>query len=99
MNRLSQVVSTALFFDHRLVNDPGCGVIGLGQFGRGVAFVVSDVQIRLGPVVRHENLAVLKGTHCARIHIDIRIQLLQSDPKTSSLEQASDGRGCQSFPE
>ena len=97
LNCLPQVVSTTFSFDHRLVDEAGRGVIGLGQFGRREAFVVAQVQIRFRPVIRYENLTVLKGTHRTRIHIDIGIQLLQSDPKTSSLEQASNGSGCQSF--
>ena len=62
---LSQVVAAALLGDDLLVDAPGGEIVGLGQAGVGEAFVMAQVQVRLGAVVGDEDLAVLeRGSWC-----------------------------------
>ena len=49
--------------------------------------VVAEVEVRLGPVLRDEDLAVLVGVHRPRVHVDVGVELLEHDPKAAALEQ------------
>ena len=57
------------------------------------ALVVPQIQIRLGSVVRHEDLSVLHRVHGARIDIDIGVKFLHGDPIAPGLQKAAQG-GC-----
>ena len=54
------------------------------------ALVVPQVQIRLSAVVGYVDLAVLIRAHRARIHVDVRIELLQRHLVAVVLEQTTD---------
>ncbi len=41
--------------------------------------VVSEVQVGLGAVVQHEDLAVLERVHRAGVDVDVRVELLDRD--------------------
>jgi hypothetical protein len=49
--------------------------------------VVPDVEVGLGSVVGHEDLAVLERVHRARIHVEIGIELLHHDPETRAVRR------------
>jgi hypothetical protein len=40
---------------------------------------------------------MLKGVHCSRINIDIRVEFLEGDGQAAAFKKGTDGRGCQSF--
>ena len=61
--------------------------------------VVPDVQVGLGAVVGHEDLAVLEGVHRARIHIEIGIQLLHRHAESARPQEMSEARGGQPLAE
>ena len=94
---LSQVFSPALLFQHIPV------YLSRGQIGKLVqilvdkAFVMSQIQVRLRAVLRHEHLSMLIGTHGTRIDIDIRIQLLRRDLKPSCLQESTQRSRRDSF--
>ena len=46
----------------------------------GEALVVAEVEVGLGAVVGHEDLAVLVRAHRAGIHVDVRVELHVGDP-------------------
>ena len=60
---------------------------------------MADVQVRLGPVIGHEHLAVLEGVHRAGVDIEVGIELLHRDPQAAELEQPAEARGSQPFAE
>ena len=55
--------------------------------------VVAEVQVRLGAVVQHEDLAVLERVHRAGIDVDVGIELLVGDPQAAGLEESAEGGG------
>ena len=63
------------------------------------ALVVADVEVGLGPVLRHEHLAVLERAHRPRVDVEVRIELLQLDAQTARLEQPAERRGDDSLPQ
>ena len=63
------------------------------------ALVVADVEIGLGAVLGHEDLAVLERAHRARVDVDVRIELLDLDAQAARLEQAAERRGGDALPE
>src|SRR4029450_13641685 len=56
------------------------------------ALRVTEVQVRLRPVLRYEDLAVLVRIHRPRVHVDVRIELLEYDPVTPALEEHAQRR-------
>ena len=65
----------------------------------GEALVVSEVEVRLRPVVRHEHLAVLVRAHRAGVDVEIGVELAQPDRVSARLEKRSEGRRSQAFSE
>ena len=53
---------------------------------------MAQVQVRLGAVVGDEYLAVLIGAHCPRVHIDIGIKFLKSNPQAPLLQEPAKRR-------
>jgi len=88
----AQVVAAALLADHRFVDlARGDGVLAR-EAGMDEALVVAQVQVGLGAVVGHIDLAVLEGTHGARIHVDVRIELHHGDRKATRFQNGSQRR-------
>ncbi len=56
-----------------------------------------DVEVGLGAIVGHKDLAVLERVHRARVDIEIRVELLHADPQPAHLQQAAKTRGGQSL--
>jgi hypothetical protein len=58
---------------------------------------VTKIEIGLCPIAGHENLAMLIRRHCARINIDVRIELCQRYANSARLQQATHRGGCNAF--
>ena len=54
------------------------------------AFVVTQVQIGLGAVVRHEHLAVLIRAHGSGIDVDVRVELQDGDAQPTVFHERTD---------
>src|SRR5437870_8988226 len=91
LDRLAEVVAAALFFDHSQIDSARGPVVFTRGAHRREALVVAEIEVRLGAVVSDEHLAMLKWRHRAGIDVDVRIELLESDPEPSGLEQSADG--------
>ena len=97
LNCSTEVFAAAFFFNHGQINLTGC-VVGITiQNARGEAFVMAEVEVGFGAVIQHINFAVLKGTHGARIDVEVRIELLHADFQSAAFEQHTDGRRSQSL--
>ena len=75
LHRFAEVIATAFFFEHALVDLAGGEVIGLAHARLDEALVVAQVQISLGAIVGDEDLAVLKRRHRAGIDVEVGIEL------------------------
>ena len=84
----AQVVAPPLLADHFGVDLPGGDVAHPVQTDINKALVVTQVEVGFGPVVQHEDFAVLVGAHGARIHVNVRIQLLHRHFEAALFEQA-----------
>ena len=65
----------------------------------GEALVVAEVEVRLRPVLGHEDLPVLEGVHRPRVHVDIGIELLERDREAPRFEKGADGGGSKALAE
>jgi hypothetical protein len=63
------------------------------------ALVVAEVEIGLRAVFGDEDFAMLKGTHGARVHIQVGIAFLQGDFESATFEQTADGGGSYALAE
>ena len=79
------------------VDPAGRHVVRLQRRHPGEAFVVSQIEVGLSPVVGHVDLAVLVGAHGARIDVEIRVEFAQADAKSARLQQGGKRRTRQAF--
>ena len=97
LHRRAQVLAAPLLGDDGLVHAAGGEVVLPRHAGGGEPLVVAEVEIRLGAVVRDEDLAVLVRAHRARIHVDVRVELDVGDLEAAGLHQRADRRGREAF--
>ncbi len=90
LDRPSEVVAPALLLDDRVVDLAGGHVVVARHPARRETLVVAEIQVGLAAVVGHEDLAVLVGAHGPRVHVDVRIHLLQRHAEAARLQQRPD---------
>ena len=99
LHALAKVFAGAFLAQHLLVDLSGGDVGLLAQVDVQEALVVADVEIGFGAVLGDVDLTVLERVHRARIHVDVRIELLLQNLDAAATKQAAEGRGCQAFAE
>src|SRR6185503_4459105 len=88
-----------LLLDYRFV-DLACREVVPAVHLRALeALVVTEVEVRLGPVLGDEHLAVLKRRHRAGIHVDVGIQLDVGDPDAAGFEDCGERSGGDTLPQ
>ena len=75
LNRFAQVVATAFFFQHGLVDAAGGEVVGPAHPGGDETLVVAEVKVSFCAIIGDEDFAMLERRHRARINVDVRIEL------------------------
>jgi len=93
----AEVIPAAFAVDHFLVDLPGRDGAGLFEVEIAEAFIVPQVQVGLRAIIQHKNFTVLVGAQCAGIHIEVRVQLLDSDLKAPGFEQPANRSGSDSL--
>jgi len=89
LHRLAKIIATALVREDGLVDLTARQIVLTSQDTLGKALIMSEIEIRLGPVGQHINLPVLERIHRSRIDIQIGIKLLKRHPESTSLQQRS----------
>ncbi len=84
---LTQIGAFPLLVDDSPVDLSGRHVVGLGHVHAKEPLVVSEIQICLRAIVRHVALSVLVGIKRARIDVDVGIEFLDCDTKSSGLKK------------
>ena len=65
----------------------------------GEPLVVAEVEVGLGAVVQHVDLAVLVRAHGPRVDVDVRVELLEPHPQPALLQDHADRGAGQSLAE
>ncbi len=78
--------------DHARIDAAGGDVVALARIDAGEALVMAEIEVGLGPVVGHEDLAVLIGAHRAGIDVEVRIELAQPHGIAARLQQRAQRR-------
>src|SRR5205809_6820020 len=87
LHRRAEVLPAPLLRDDREVDPPRRDVVHLRQRAVDESLVVAEVEVGLGPVVRHVDLAVLERRHRAGIDVDVGVELLDRHPEAALHEQ------------
>ena len=58
---------------------------------------MAQIQIRLGPILGDEYLAVLDRIHGSGVDVDVGVELLHGNSITSGLQQTAERCGCDSL--
>ena len=93
----AEIVAAALLGDHVGIDPPGRDVVRLPRRHAGEPLVMTEIKIGLGPVVGDVDFAVLVGTHRPGIDVEIGVQLAQSHPETTRLQERAERRRCKTF--
>mmetsp|Transcript_67916 Transcript_67916/g.153685 ORF Transcript_67916/g.153685 Transcript_67916/m.153685 type:complete len:282 (-) Transcript_67916:76-921(-) len=99
LDGLAEVVAAPLLVDHRLVHLSRRDVVVLRQVHVQKTLVVTQVEVGLSAVVEDEALAVLKGRHGARVHIQVGVDLDRRRRQAARLEKPADTGNCDALPE
>ena len=87
---LSEIVTTALLFNHALVDTSGRDVVGLGCLYTCKSFIMAKVKVCLLTVNGYITFSVLIRIERSRVNVDVWIKLLDSDVVTPCLQEFTD---------
>src|SRR4029077_532965 len=90
--RGAKVVPAPLARDDVLVDLPGRHVGRDGQVLVDEPLVVPEVEVGFRAVIGDEDLSVLVRAHRARVHVQVRVELLEGDGEVAGLQDVPDGR-------
>ena len=99
LDGVAEVVAATLLGDHAGVDLTGRDVGLLAELGVEEPLVVADVEVGLGAVVGHEDLAVLERVHRPGIDVEIGVQLLHGDPEPAGAEKPPEAGGGEALTE
>ena len=91
LHGLAQVVATALFLEHGLVDLARGEVVGLLHARFNETLVMAQVQVGFCAVIGHENFAVLEGRHRAGVYVDVGVKLDEGDFESPRFEDRGKG--------
>ena len=83
----AEIVAAPLLGDDVAVDAPGGDIVRLARGHAGEPLVMTEIEVGLGPVVGHVDLAVLIGRHRPRIDVQIGIELPDADLVAARLKQ------------
>ena len=86
LDRVTEVPATALLGDHGRVDLTRRHILGGREVDVEEPLVVADVEVRIGAVVGHEDIAVLERVHRAWVDVEVWVQLLHRDAQTAGTE-------------
>ena len=89
----AEVLALALLAQHAVPDAAGGVVRRAREVLVDEALVVADVEVGLGAVLGHEDLAVLERAHRARVDVDVRVELLHLHLQPARLEQPAERCG------
>src|SRR5512133_2355163 len=92
LDRRAQVLALPLFPQDRVPDRPRRVVRVTREVLVDEALVVADVEIGLRAVLGDEHLAVLKRAHRSRIHVQVRVELLDLDLQAPRLQEPPERR-------
>ncbi len=92
LDRCAEVIAAPLARENVLVDTAGGNVVVTRGRAAREALVVAEVEIGFGPVVGHEDFAVLIGRHRAGIDVEVGIELAQPDFVAARLQQRAERR-------
>ena len=87
LHRAAQIAALAFAGDDIGIHLAGGEVGELVEILVDKALVMAQIQVRLRAVLGHIDLAMLIRAHRARVHVDVRIQLLRGHLQAARLEQ------------
>ena len=89
LNSMPQVIAATFLFNDAQIDTSCRDIIGLRSGNIGETFVMTQVQIRLGPVLGHIAFAMLVRVQCPRVDIDVGIQFLNRGPVATGKQKTS----------
>jgi len=99
LNRIPEVLPTSIPLDHARVNLARGDIRGLRKADVQKALVVADVEVGLGTVVGHKDLAVLERIHRSRVDVKVGVELLHHDAQTTTGQKIPERRSGETFTE
>ncbi len=90
LDSLSKVIPPSLFLYNIIIDLSRSIIICLRCPDMSKPLVMPEVKVCLCPVVGNKDLAVLEGTQCAWIDVNIWVELLNGNPYPARFKQRTD---------
>ena len=98
LHGLAEIFALALVVEHGLIDLAAGQVVEPRQLDVGEPLVMAEVEVGFRAVVEHINFAMLVRVHRARIHVEIRVELLQRDLEAAVFEQRAQRAAVRPLP-
>ena len=99
LHGVPEVLAATLLRDDLRVDLAGRHVRRTDEVDVEEPLVVPDVEVRLGTVLGDEDLAVLERVHGARVHVEVRVELLHRDPQATGAKESAEAARRQTLTE
>ncbi len=99
LHRTAEVLARAFLREYGRIDAARSVARCLGALHACEAFVVAEVKVGFVAIVGYENFAVLVRAHGARVHVQVRVQLLHEHLVAATLEQQRERCGGDSLTE
>ena len=73
LHRFAQIVATAFFVQHALVNLARGEIVGLAHARFDETLIVTQVQVGFRAIIRYKHFAMLQRRHGARVDVEVRV--------------------------
>ena len=85
--RSTEIVTSTLFVYYLLIYTSACNIVASVSLNIEKSFVMSQIEVCLGPVNSNVTLSVFERIECAGVNINIWIEFLNSNSITTCLKQ------------
>ena len=99
LDRRAEIIAAALARQDVGIDAPGRDIVSPSRMNTGEALVMAEVEIGLGAVVGHEDLAMLGRRHRSRVDVQIGIKLAEAHLVAARLQKCCEGGRSKTFSE
>ena len=99
LHGFSEIFPLALLVEHVPIHLSRREIAVLVEIFVDKPLVVPQIEVGFRAVLRHINLSVLIRTHCARVHVDVRVHFLSRHFQPARFEQPPDRSHGDAFPQ
>ncbi len=87
LHGLAEILTVSLLRDHIIIDAARSHIVGLTGAHIQETLIMSKVEISFSPIIGYVTFAMLVWVKRSRVDVDIRVEFLNGDRKSSGLQQ------------